>query len=92
MAIQAAVGTERKHKTMASNEIYPGVTVDQAVMSGAPVIRGTRVPVSVVLGHLAAGDTAEDIQANYDLTQENIRAALGYAASIVSAERVYVVS
>ena len=77
---------------MASSKIYPGVTVDQAVMFGAPVIAGTRVPVSVVIGHLAAGDTAEDIQANYDLTQENIRAALGYAASVVDNERVYVVS
>jgi len=68
---------------MTSNEIYPGVTVDQAVMAGTSVIAGTRVPVSVVLGHPAAGDTAEDIQANYDLTQENIRATLGYAAGIV---------
>ncbi|HUY75926.1 MAG TPA: DUF433 domain-containing protein [Ktedonobacterales bacterium] len=77
---------------MTSNEIYPGVTVDQAVMAGTLVIAGTRVPVRVVLDHLAAGDIAEDIQAHYDLTQENIRATLGYAASIVDAERVYVVS
>lgn len=75
---------------MASNEIYPGVTVDQDVMGGVPVIKGTRVPVEVILGSLAAGETSESLRYNYDLTDEQLRAALGYATNLVATERVYV--
>ena len=61
-------------------------------MGGTPVIKNTRVPVEVILGSLAAGDTAEILRENYDLTQDDIQAALGYAASVIAAERVYVVA
>jgi uncharacterized protein (DUF433 family) len=69
-------------------EIFPGVVVDPQISGGTPVIAGTRVPVEVVLGHLAAGDRAEEISAEYDLSQEQVRAAIGYAAQIVASERV----
>lgn len=72
-------------------EIYPGIAVDPQIMAGTPVIAGTRVPVEVVLGHLAAGDTAAAIEAEYDLSEEQVRAALGYAAQIVASERVFTI-
>jgi len=75
---------------LASGEIYPGIVVDQEILAGTPVIAGTRVPVEIILGSLAAGDTAEALQRSYDLTEENIRAALGYAASVIASEKVYV--
>ncbi len=78
--------------SMASNEIYPGVTVDQEVMGGVPVIKGTRVPVEVILGSLAAGETSESLRYNYDLTDEQLRTALGYAADVIASERVYAAS
>ena len=71
------------------NEIYPGVTVDPMVMGGVPVIKGTRVPVEIIIGSLAAGDTSESLQYSYDLTVDDIRAALGYAASVIESERMY---
>ena len=71
------------------NEIYPGVTVDPAVMGGVPVIKGTRVPVEIVVGSLAAGDTPDMLKYSYDLTDDDIRAALGYAASVIESERLY---
>ncbi len=64
-----------------AGEIYPGITVDPAIVHGKPVIRGTRVLVSRIVGHLAAGDTIETVSKAYDLTPEQIRAAVGYAAS-----------
>ena len=76
----------------AAGEIYPGVTADQNVMHGKPVIKGTRVLVSRIVGHLAAGDNIETVCQNYDLTPEQVRAALGYAASRVSEEEVYVIT
>jgi uncharacterized protein (DUF433 family) len=63
-----------------ATEIYPGVTVDTQVIHGKPAIRGTRIPVSLVLGQLAGGVTFEEIQREYGLTAEQVQAALGYEA------------
>ncbi|MBS0421955.1 MAG: DUF433 domain-containing protein [Proteobacteria bacterium] len=49
---------------------------DPAIHHGKLVIRGTRVPVATVVGSLAGGMTFEDIQREYDLTTDQIRAAL----------------
>ncbi|HEY7833304.1 MAG TPA: DUF433 domain-containing protein [Ktedonobacterales bacterium] len=74
-----------------AGEVYPGITVDPQVVHGKPVIAGTRVLVAVVVGTLAAGDSLETVCAEYGLTLEQIQAALGYAASRVADEDVYVV-
>jgi uncharacterized protein (DUF433 family) len=75
-----------------ATEIFPGIAVNPGIMGGTPVIAGTRVPVEAVLGHLAAGDSAADIMANYDLTDAQIRSALGDATHLVASEGVYVVA
>ncbi len=61
---------------MSSSEIYPGVVSDSETLGGEAVIKGTRVPVSLILGHLAGGMSIEELVYEYDLTIENIRAAL----------------
>jgi uncharacterized protein (DUF433 family) len=48
---------------------------------GKPVIEGTRAPVSVMVGAVAAGDPWEEIAREYGITAEDIRATLAYAAS-----------
>lgn len=59
----------------------PRITVDPKVCTGQPCIRGLRIPVAVVLRHLAAGETAEQVVAAYpELEIEDIRACLQYAA------------
>jgi len=65
-------------------QLAPRVTVDQNVCSGKPVIAGTRVPVSLVIGQLAAGETSQTIQFEYGLTAEDVLAALAYAAKVLS--------
>jgi uncharacterized protein (DUF433 family) len=65
---------------MSSIEIFPGIISDPEILGGEAVIKGTRIPVALILGHLAAGMSAEEIEYEYDLSIENIRAALGYAA------------
>ncbi|MDI6908015.1 MAG: DUF433 domain-containing protein [Thermoanaerobacterales bacterium] len=63
---------------------------DPDIMMGKPVIRGTRIPVSLILEKLAAGETVEQIlQAYPRLTEEAIRAALVFAAEAVKADVVY---
>jgi uncharacterized protein (DUF433 family) len=69
-------------------EIAPGITIDTEVRHGKPVIKGTRVPVSLVLGQLSAGVTHAEIEAEYGVTEEGIKAALLYATELVSQETV----
>jgi uncharacterized protein (DUF433 family) len=63
-------------------EVYPGITMDPAVRFGKPCIKDTRVDVATVLGRFAAGDKLEDIQADYQLTREQVMAALAYATHV----------
>ncbi len=62
------------------------IHIDPTVCHGKPVIKGTRVPVSIVVGSLAAGMTNEEIQREYDVTQEDIQAALAFANDLVQQE------
>lgn len=59
-------------------EIAPRVSVTSDVVHGAPVIAGTRVPVSVVIGSLAGGMTKEEVKAEYGISIEDVEAALAY--------------
>jgi uncharacterized protein (DUF433 family) len=61
-------------------EIAPRIVVDEEVRFGKPVIKGTRVPVELVVGKLAGGMTFEEVMREYDLTKKDILAALDYAA------------
>jgi len=67
---------------------YAGrIVSDPGIMHGAPVIKGTRVPVSAVLGYLGAGETIDDILKHHPhLTAEDIRACLAYAAALADYE------
>ncbi|MGH9786890.1 MAG: DUF433 domain-containing protein [Terriglobia bacterium] len=59
------------------------ITSDPAILRGRPRIKGTRIPVSLVLGYLAAGQTPEQIMAEFpDLTPEQIAATLDYARAL----------
>ena len=70
-------------------ELAPRITLDQSVRSGQPVIRGTRVPVALVLGKLAGGMSYAEVRREYELAQEDILASLDYAASLIEHERVH---
>ena len=71
-------------------EIAPGIVVDDNIRFGKAVIRGTRIPVSLVLAKLAAGMTSQDLALEYDLTRVDIQAALHYAAELVAGESILV--
>ena len=61
--------------------LHDRITLDPAVRSGKPAIRGTRITVADVLGYLAGGMTTEEIMSDFpDLTAEDVRAALAFAA------------
>jgi len=72
-------------------EIAPRISVDEKVRFGKPVITGTRVPVDLILGKLAGGMTYEEVMAEYEITHEDILAALDYAAKTLSTEEIRLV-
>lgn len=61
----------------------PHVQIDPAVCHGKPVIRGTRVLVSTLLGALSAADSIEELLSDYpNVTREGIAAALEFASRL----------
>lgn len=71
-----------------TNEIFPDIEVRQDTRFGKPVIKGTRVPVGLVVGKIAGGMTVEEIGHEYDLTREQVFSALQYAAQLVDEEEL----
>lgn len=69
-------------------EIAPRITADKAVRFGVPVIRGTRVPVDVLLGKMAGGMSPEEVAREYEVSLEDVRAALAYAAQQIAHEEI----
>ena len=66
------------------------ITVDPKVLSGKPVIKGTRIAVEFILELLAKSWTVEDILKNYpQLKREDVAAALKYAAEILKEKKAY---
>jgi len=65
------------------------ITIDPAICSGKPVIRGTRIMVRNILGMVAGGYTIERILESYpDLAREDVVSALEYAARVVDEDQV----
>ncbi|MGH2461664.1 MAG: DUF433 domain-containing protein [Chloroflexota bacterium] len=69
-------------------ELAPRVVVDPTVRFGKPVIKGTRVPVEVVIGKLAGGMSMEEVADEYGITEDDVRAALRYAANVLASEEI----
>ncbi len=65
------------------------IVINPAVMVGKPVIKGTRIPVALIIKLLAQGLTPKEILEDYpQLTKSDIQAALQYVSSIISDEEV----
>lgn len=63
--------------------------IDPEVKHGEPVIKGTRVPVDVILGSLASEMSIEEVCEEYGVEREDVLAALSYAQHVVSSEEVH---
>lgn len=62
---------------------FDRIDVDPGVLSGQPVVRGTRLPVYVIVEAIAAGDAVTDLLRAYPfLTEDDVREALGFAARL----------
>lgn len=69
------------------------IAIDPDIHHGDPCIKGTRIPVAMIVGSLADGLTFDDIRQDYpQLTDEDLYAALAYAAEVMRQEIVYPLS
>ena len=59
------------------------ITSNPQICGGEAIVRGTRIPVHVVLSHLAADESIESLLVNFpSLTREDVTACLEYAAHL----------
>ena len=66
------------------------ITVDPEILTGKPVIRGTRIAIELVLELLAAGQSEHEILASYPgLTSEDVLACLSYASYLAHEYKAY---
>jgi uncharacterized protein (DUF433 family) len=69
---------------MSTTDWRERIVIDPAIHHGVPCIRGTRVPVGVLVGSIADGDSMRDLLAAYPhLTEADVHAALRFAAEAV---------
>jgi uncharacterized protein (DUF433 family) len=66
------------------------IIIDQKILTGKPVVKGTRLAVEFIVDLLAQGWSEADILRNYPgLTKDDIQACLHYASAVLHAENVY---
>jgi uncharacterized protein (DUF433 family) len=67
--------------------MHERIAIDSKILGGKPVIKGTRIPVYLIVNHIAAGYTIEKIIDEYPpLTLQDIKAALEFAAKLTELE------
>lgn len=70
-------------------DMHERIDINPLVMRGKPVIRGTRIPVELILRKLGAGMTVDEVIADHPrLTVDDIRAAQAFAADYIADEDV----
>ena len=73
-------------------EIAPRIVVDEKVAFGKPVVRGTRVPVALLVGKLAGGMTVSEVAEEYEVEPADVLAALSYAAHLLDEEQILAIA
>ena len=69
------------------NTAIERIVIDPKICSGKPCIKGTRIPVHIILDLLAAGEDFDGIKKAYpNITDKDIRACLNYAAVLADEE------
>ena len=83
--VARSVRDDRREGRYARDVKFERISTDPAVMGGMPCIRGTRIPVSSILGYMASGMTHNEILADFQgLTLDDLQEALRYGAAAVS--------
>ena len=74
---------------MKKSILHDAIIIDNEIQHGKPVLKGTRIPVAVIIGSLAGGMTYDEVIQEYAITQEQILASLTYFSELLNNETVY---
>ena len=74
---------------MKKSIVHDAITIDNEIQHGKPVLKGTRIPIAVIIGSLAGGMTYDEVIQEYAITQEQILASLTYFSELLNNETVY---
>ena len=66
----------------------PRIVADSRILSGKPVIEGTRVPVDLIVGKLGGGMSFSEVAVEYEIAFEDILTALTYASNVLAMDEV----
>ena len=81
--LSASKSWGKRENDMTREELLKRIVIDPAICFGKPVIRGTRIWVALILENLAEGMSETELLKAYPgLAQDDLRAALAYAAEI----------
>lgn len=76
--------------TDAKNRLLQRIIIDPRIMVGKPVIKGTRIPVELIMRLIAQRIPEQEILDDYPhLTKEDLQAVLVYASELLANEEVY---
>ena len=68
-------------------ELLERVVIDPSVLAGKPVIKGTRIPVYLIIELIASGMTVRNVLKEYpELSEDDVKAALLYASKLLEKE------
>jgi uncharacterized protein (DUF433 family) len=74
---------------MTERALLKRIVINPKIMLGKPVIKGTRLPVEIIVEKVAYGATTDDLRKDYPfLKEDDIRAALLYAAKRIANEEI----
>ncbi len=72
---------------MENEEIFERISSDPDILHGKPCIKGTRIPLYLIVSLVAEGETVENIVKDYpSLTPDDIKAAVRYASKLCEYE------
>lgn len=87
-ALVAELRHDWEESGMIADPLEERIAIDLEIAQGRPVIKGTRVPVEILLGALAGGMETHEVASEYGLEREDVLAAIGYAARVVSSKGI----
>ena len=72
------------------NNLLTRIVIDEKILGGKPVIKGTRIPIEIILKKLAQNMDINDILRDFPrLTKEDIKASIMYAESLVEDNEIF---
>ena len=78
---------QTKNKVITMEELLNRIIIDPNILAGKPVIKGTRIPVYLIVELMAGGMSIKEILKEYpELEQDDIKAALLYASKLLERE------